>query len=150
MIVVKYAYGTLNNCNIGTYWDILISKMYSTNPWPNSKTDAYRCSRLQFACRKLSSVLSSTISSSRFSTFFCRLLSFRWWLCVNFGCSGGVLNLAVGLDMQRLGCLPLLVFCLRQSIERKKSLTKRAFKGHRVLNGYATLYWRGGSLVEGN
>ncbi len=34
--------------------------------------------------------------------------------------------------------------------KRKKSLTKRAFKGHRVLSGYSTLYWRSGSLVEGN
>ena len=39
---------------------------------------------------------------------------------------------------------------LKLEKKRKKSLTKRAFKRHRVLSGYATLYWRGGSLVEGN
>jgi hypothetical protein len=38
----------------------------------------------------------------------------------------------------------------RCSCERKISLTQRAFKGHRVLSGYAALYWRGGSLAKGN
>ncbi len=33
--------------------------------------------------------------------------------------------------------------------ERKKSLTMRACERHRVLGGYAALYWRGGSLVIG-
>ena len=33
---------------------------------------------------------------------------------------------------------------------KKKSLTMRACEGHRVLNGYAALYWRGGGLVQGN
>jgi len=37
-----------------------------------------------------------------------------------------------------------------QKENRKKFLTKRAFKGYCVLSGYAALYWRGGSLVEGN
>jgi len=34
--------------------------------------------------------------------------------------------------------------------ERKKSLTMRACEGHRVFSGYATMHWRGGSLVGGN
>ncbi len=34
--------------------------------------------------------------------------------------------------------------------EIKKSFTMRACEGHRVLSGYAALYWKGGSLIEGN
>ena len=39
---------------------------------------------------------------------------------------------------------------LERKKERKKSLTMRACEGHRVINGYAAMYWRGGSLIEGN
>jgi hypothetical protein len=56
----------------------------------------------------------------------------------------------VGGDLRRVTFAYQVERRRAEGKERMKSLTKRTFKGHRVLSGYATLYWRGGSLVEGN
>ena len=43
---------------------------------------------------------------------FSRSLSFGCWLFVFLGCAGGFLTVVVGLNLQRLGVLPLILFLL--------------------------------------
>jgi hypothetical protein len=62
-----------------------------------------------------------------------------------------MISLNITFYTLNIGIFPMLLIIVTNKMkERKKSLSKRAFKGHRVLSGYAALYWRGGSLVEGN